>query len=308
VVDLAALQDQHATSRWLAASGEGREYLSTSNWQEVFQALAERRERLAVRTSVAQEQDHLAVRVVPRLQPQASFECLDIRGIGFRFNPGAPGRRGTAADDRVPCPEILGDREGHLFAPPQARIDPRAQPPEDRSLRSVSDRVTRRVRLEAQIPANHGEPGAHIGNHDTRKFAALKSPQLGVRRAARHGHVSQAQPRSDSCLSKLDREANEGILRAATSSIGGSLSRSHRAIGWQGVMHCPLSGNGPFLLRHADQGTAGPPVDDNERHLRGQLLRPADQTTAKRAQLARGPGFAGCLLPLGDATAVGRAA
>ena len=235
------LENQNPVSWWLLSLLESSENFVGALWQQVAEPFAQRRERGTVSARVADEHDQETFRVVPSLQPQSSFERLDVGQARLGLDTSSPVAGRLPTDHGVPRPKILTDWKRDFRGPAKGRIDLPAQSIEQSELGSISDGITGGVGPEAQVPANHGEPGAHIGNHDAREFAALKSPQLGVGRAARHRHVSQAQTSSDPCLAKLDCKAFEGILRAPAPSIRGPLAGSHRATGSQPPMHGALS-------------------------------------------------------------------
>ncbi len=155
--------------------------------------------------------------VVAQFQGEAPLEGLAVGDPGFRLDPCSPRFRLESADLGVPGPEISGDWQWRLRPPAKRWVEPRAKPFEERELRSIPDRITRRVGTDGQVQPDHRTEGPNEleGSLVT---GALEPADFGVRDADRLGDFPLAQSGANSGKSARP-EPRDGATRDSVSVL-----------------------------------------------------------------------------------------
>jgi hypothetical protein len=187
--------------------------------------------------------------IVALLQGQASLECLDVGELGLSFDAGTPSRRGRAAYHGVPGSKVAVDRKRHLRAPAEAWMESHPEAFEQCELSTISNRIARRIRTDAQVEPQDRAPGANVGDADAIQLAMFEAPQLAVGSPGRSGRIAQAQSGRDPGVPMLLAETTKRVSRSPAASISWTFSRSHRREGCTAGLHRRSTGAPPRIDR-----------------------------------------------------------
>ncbi len=186
----------------------------------------------------------MTVRIIPGFERQTALEGLGVGDPSLGVDA-APPRFGLRSSDLgVPGTEVTIHRERYLGSPAEARVQAGAEALEKCQLAAISDRVARWKGADAEVEADHGEPGSELLDRDTAKLASLESQHLLVRGASCGGHVPKTQTCCHSGQAMLLPCAPHRFAGTSTPAVGWSFSRSH-------VEH---AGPGPFTGAYGSPG------------------------------------------------------
>jgi hypothetical protein len=108
-------------------------------------------------------------------------------------------------------------------------MEPASQSLKERKLCAIADWIAGRICPEVELQAHDRTPGTQFSHRNTVEVAVLETYELLMRRTRGRSNVPKAQARTHPRHSMLLTGAPEGLPSASASSIGWSLSRSHRA-------------------------------------------------------------------------------
>ena len=201
---------------------------------------------------------------------------------GFRLDPCSPRFRLVSADIGVPGPEISGDWQWHLSPPAQRWMEAPAEALQERQLRSIPNRISRRVGTDGQVQPDHRTEGPNE-LQGSLVSGALEPAAFGVRDADRLGDFPLAQSGANSGKSRVQSHAMERLATAPPPSIRRPLSRRHRLRWSHRALHrgSTRSLEQPLFQRANDRGSAS-----SGRPSHRRLEHPLLQRTEERPRTA----------------------
>ena len=172
----------------------------------------------------------MTTRVVVRLQVEPPLERLPVEDLRFSLDPCAPRLWGAAADLSIPGPEVADDAKRDLRSPSERGIKPRSQPLEQGQLRTIPDRIARRIRANCKLEAQYSAIRAQKLQVRKRHFTTLELTDPCVGGTDRPANVGLTQSGSGSRQTAVICDLPDRIPAAPPATVGEAFARDHRRI------------------------------------------------------------------------------
>ena len=201
-----------------------------------------------------QQQDDVVHAAVALLEGEPPFQGLEVVRPHLGLHAEPPARAG---DEGIPGAPIAGDGERDLGCPAERRVEPGAEPGEERGMPGVANRIPARHGAHHEVQADGGQHRGRVGDAELGHEAPLHAAHHRARAVRRGTDVPLAQGMLPPSEPKLAPDRRQGLAGAGRGVVVSRLACRHEGIVAGGAYPC-LTGRErcprPPLLRRPSTG------------------------------------------------------